>query len=106
LRSIAWLAAAIVTINTGYQWLTSRVARVEGLAPVSTLAPYLYLQLSFATLAGWLVFSHRPDGWALAGIGVIAVSGVAAVSGRPPLARRPVSATGQAVTQCRTNACS
>lgn len=45
-------------------------------APVSQLAPYLYLQLAFATLLGWLVFSQVPDGLALAGLGLIAVSGI------------------------------
>ncbi len=128
--SIALLAAAIVTVNTGYQWLTSRAARTEdtgttqfysgaigtllaslglplawqalppgdwgllgvvgvlgmtghfllmkayGMAPASRLTPYLYLQLAFATLAGWAVFSHAPDAWTLAGVGLIAASGV------------------------------
>lgn len=43
-------------------------------APV--LAPYLYSQIAFATLGGWLIFSHVPDGLAWIGIGVIAISGV------------------------------
>lgn len=47
-----------------------------GRASPATLTPYLYFQIAFATLFGWLVFSHAPDTWALAGIGVIAVSGV------------------------------
>lgn len=45
-------------------------------APAGALTPYLYFQISFATLAGWLVFSHAPDRWTLAGICVITVSGV------------------------------
>jgi drug/metabolite transporter (DMT)-like permease len=44
-------------------------------APASTLTPYLYAQIAFAMLGGWLVFSHVPDGWALAGMGMIAVCG-------------------------------
>lgn len=47
-----------------------------GRAGPATLTPYLYTQIGFATLAGWLVFSHRPDGWSLTGIGIIAVCGV------------------------------
>jgi drug/metabolite transporter (DMT)-like permease len=128
----AWLAALIVGVNTAYQWVTSRVARLEdagttqfwqgavgtaltslavpfawqslpgaqwtllglvcvlgmsghlllirayGLAPVSQLAPFLYLQLAFATVAGWLVFSHVPQGWTIVGLGLIAASGIAA----------------------------
>lgn len=50
-------------------------AYMRACAPV--LAPYLYTQIAFATLAGWLVFKHVPDALAWLGIAVIAVSGVA-----------------------------
>ncbi len=43
-------------------------------APV--LTPYLYTQIAFATLGGWLVFQHVPDALAWLGIAVIAASGV------------------------------
>ena len=46
------------------------------LASPSTLTPYLYFQIAFATLAGWLVFSQVPDRWSLLGIAMIAVCGV------------------------------
>jgi drug/metabolite transporter (DMT)-like permease len=46
-------------------------------APASTLMPYLYAQIAFAMLGGWLVFSHVPDGWALIGMALIAVCGAA-----------------------------
>lgn len=45
-------------------------------APASSLTPYLYSHIAFATLGGWLVFAHAPDRWTLIGICVIAVSGV------------------------------
>jgi drug/metabolite transporter (DMT)-like permease len=59
-------------------------------APVAVLTPYLYLQIAFATLGGWLVFSHVPDAWSLAGIALIAVCGVFGtwLTGRELLARR------------------
>ena len=44
-------------------------------APASTLTPYLYIQIGFAMLGGWLVFSQVPDRWALIGIAMIAVCG-------------------------------
>jgi drug/metabolite transporter (DMT)-like permease len=44
-------------------------------APAATLTPYLYSQIAFAMVAGVLVFSHVPDGWALAGIVLIAICG-------------------------------
>ena len=34
-------------------------AYMRASAPV--LTPYLYTQIAFATLAGWLVFKHVPD---------------------------------------------
>jgi len=46
-------------------------------APVSTLTPFLYAQIGFAMMGGWLAFSHVPDHWALFGIGLIAVCGAA-----------------------------
>jgi drug/metabolite transporter (DMT)-like permease len=46
-------------------------------APASTLTPFLYSQIAFSMLGGWLVFHHVPDGWSLTGIGMIAVCGAA-----------------------------
>ena len=46
-------------------------------ARAATLTPYLYSQIAFATLGGWLVFSHVPDGLALVGMAMIAVCGAA-----------------------------
>ncbi len=46
-------------------------------APASTLTPYLYAQIAFAMVGGWLVFSHMPDSWALFGMAMIAVCGAA-----------------------------
>ena len=46
-------------------------------APASTLTPYLYSQIAFAMLGGWLVFSHVPDGWSLVGMAMIAICGAA-----------------------------
>lgn len=43
----------------------------------SVLTPYLYFQIAFATLAGWLVFSRVPDRYSLIGILVITACGLA-----------------------------
>ena len=43
--------------------------------PVAVMAPYLYAQIAFAVIGGWLVFSHTPDGWALTGMCVIGTCG-------------------------------
>lgn len=47
-----------------------------GRAPVVVLTPYLYLQIGFAAVGGWLVFGHVPDDWALAGIALVTLCGV------------------------------
>jgi drug/metabolite transporter (DMT)-like permease len=49
--------------------------KAYAVAPVASVTPYLYLQIAFATLFGWIVFAQAPDGWSWLGIGLIAVSG-------------------------------
>ena len=44
-------------------------------APAATLTPFLYAQIGFVMLGGWIVFSHVPDGWSLLGMGLIAICG-------------------------------
>ena len=51
-------------------------------APVSRLMPYLYAQIGFATLAGWLVFDHAPDRWTWLGMGLIVLCGLMGVRSR------------------------
>lgn len=59
----------------------------------ATLAPYTYAQIAFAMAGGWFVFAHTPDGWALAGMLVIGLSGFVAGLRRarqmPAIATRP-----------------
>ena len=46
-----------------------------GRAPAATLTPYMYTQIGFAVLAGWVVFDHLPDQWTFVGMGVVALCG-------------------------------
>lgn len=46
-------------------------------APAATLMPYMYLQIGFGILGGWLVFDHVPDALALVGMGLVALCGIA-----------------------------
>jgi drug/metabolite transporter (DMT)-like permease len=48
-----------------------------GRAPVSTLTPFLYAQIGFAMLGGWIAFSHVPDRWSMLGMVMIAICGAA-----------------------------
>ena len=43
--------------------------------PAATLTPFLYGQIGFAMIAGWLAFSHVPDRWSLAGIALVTLCG-------------------------------
>jgi drug/metabolite transporter (DMT)-like permease len=43
-------------------------------APASALTPLLYVQMAFATLAGWLVFHRVPDAWSALGMATIVTS--------------------------------
>ena len=44
-------------------------------APAASLTPYLYTQIGFAVLGGWLVFDHVPDQWTLIGMALVALCG-------------------------------
>ena len=46
-----------------------------GRAPAATLTPYMYSQIGFAVLGGWLVFNHLPDQWTFMGMGLVALCG-------------------------------
>ena len=45
-------------------------------APASSITPFTYMQLVWATLAGWVFYRHLPDAPAVAGMMVIAGSGL------------------------------
>jgi drug/metabolite transporter (DMT)-like permease len=79
-RSTAWYpvvdTAAFLSIGTiGFIGHLLFIKAIRS-ASASAIAPFTYIQLVWATLAGWLVFETFPDGWTLAGILVIAGSGV------------------------------
>jgi len=57
----------------GHQFLIN----AYGKAPASRLTPFLYLQIGFAMLLGWLMFGQVPDRWAWLGVALIAACGVA-----------------------------
>jgi drug/metabolite transporter (DMT)-like permease len=45
-------------------------------APASLLAPFIYVQITFAATLGWLVWGHLPDSTTWIGIGIICASGI------------------------------
>lgn len=67
-----WIDAVLIASlglygGTGHLMLT----RAFRYAPASFLSPFLYVQLIWAMLLGWLFFGHLPDLLSLAGMAVI-----------------------------------
>lgn len=50
-----------------------------GVAPLTVLMPFTYVQIALASFTGWLAFSHVPDEWAFVGMAVVTACGAAAV---------------------------
>jgi drug/metabolite transporter (DMT)-like permease len=48
-------------------------------APASRITPYMYAQIGFATLAGWIAFGYTPDVWTVVGVALIALCGALGV---------------------------
>ncbi|MCT8159752.1 DMT family transporter [Pseudoruegeria sp. SHC-113] len=56
---------------------------VYRMAPATRLAPFVYFQLVAATVLGFALFGDLPDTFALAGLGLLIVSGLAGLWLRP-----------------------
>ncbi len=67
----AWLCWMALMGALGH-WLLAHAFRY---APASTLAPFNYASMLWATALGWAVFGHLPDTWSALGMGMIAVCG-------------------------------
>jgi drug/metabolite transporter (DMT)-like permease len=48
----------------------------HGMAPASVLSPFIYTQLLWVIIAGYLVFGDLPDRWTLAGGAIVVASGL------------------------------
>jgi len=67
-----WFLAVGLFSTIGHLMLIRAFNRANAVV----LSPYLYSQIAFAMLAGWVFFKHMPDALAWVGIVVIAISGV------------------------------
>lgn len=68
-----WLVLMGAAATVGHFMLILAYMR----APAATLTPYLYAQIAFAMVSGWIAFSHVPDRWSMAGMLMIAICGAA-----------------------------
>jgi drug/metabolite transporter (DMT)-like permease len=71
---VDWLLMMVTGVMgaIGHWFLILAYRRTEA----SSLAPYMYLQLPWVTLLGWLFFAHLPDPWTLVGAAVVIASGI------------------------------
>ena len=72
LREAIFLAILGLTAGLGH-WLIISAYR---LAPASLLTPFTYLQITWATMYGFVVFGQLPDGWSFVGMAIIVCSGL------------------------------
>ena len=66
-----WLIVMGAAATVGHFMLILAYMRT----PAATLTPYLYAQIAFAMLGGWIAFAHVPDRWSMAGVMLIAFCG-------------------------------
>jgi len=81
-------AVQILQSLSGLNWMFLILSGVAGglghllqiqsyrFAPASLLAPFIYVQITFAATLGWFVWSHLPDKTTWIGIGIICASGI------------------------------
>ncbi len=81
-----FLALAGLTGSAGHFLLTEAHRR----APASLLAPFVYSQLGWMILIGWLWFADVPDVWTVLGALVVAASGLFVYYRERAMARRDV----------------
>ncbi len=70
--ALAGLGGALCVGVLAYLALTAAMR----LGDIATITPFRYARLLFALILGMTVFGERPDGWTLAGAGVIIASGL------------------------------
>jgi len=72
-----WTIALMLT-GTGVLGSFGHFCLISGhkLAPASVLSPFIYTQLIWVVILGYLVFDHVPTGWTLAGAAIVIGSGL------------------------------
>ena len=69
-----WLAIGVMGLCSGIGHLL--LLQAFTFATPSVVSPFLYSQIGFAMLMGWLFFGQVPDAMSVAGMGVIALCGL------------------------------
>jgi drug/metabolite transporter (DMT)-like permease len=72
--ALTWTVIAICGLCGGLGHYC--VAKAHRYASAAVLGPFLYQQIIYMTLWGWLLFSQVPDAFVVAGAGVVVCSGL------------------------------
>jgi drug/metabolite transporter (DMT)-like permease len=69
---------ALMLVGTGVLGSVGHYFLIAGhkLAPASVLAPFIYTQLIWVVILGYLVFDHIPTAWTMAGAALVVGSGL------------------------------
>jgi drug/metabolite transporter (DMT)-like permease len=71
-----WVIGAMVTVGV-FGWIGHwLLISAHKYAPAATLAPFVYFQIVWMALSGFLVFGDVPSGWTIAGVAVVIASGL------------------------------
>jgi drug/metabolite transporter (DMT)-like permease len=71
-------AIALMLMGTGVLGSTGHFFLISGhrLAPAAVLSPFVYTQLIWVVILGYLVFDHVPNSWTMAGAVIVISSGL------------------------------
>lgn len=70
----SWAMTILLGVFGGFgHWL---LIQAHKRAPAPVLSPFIYSQMVWMILLGWLVFGDLPDGWTLAGAAIVIASGL------------------------------
>jgi drug/metabolite transporter (DMT)-like permease len=72
--AMTWVLMVALGFLGGFgHWL---LIVAHGRAPAAVLAPFIYTQILWVALLGWLVFGDVPDLWTISGAGIVTGSGL------------------------------
>src|SRR5665647_1788101 len=71
-------AIALMLVGIGVLGSAGHFLLIAGhrIAPAAVLSPFVYTQLIWVVILGYLVFDHVPNGWTMAGAAIVICSGL------------------------------
>ena len=87
-----WMTTLIL-LGTGILGSLGHFCLIAGhrIAPASVLSPFIYTQLIWVVILGYLIFDHVPNGWTIAGASMVIGSGLYLLYRERQLGKRTTS---------------